>query len=396
MHILTLSTYPIEPALHGGQHRLLNIVDQFRANGHTTQSVGVLGSSLYSGSKGFVAYPPIREFTRYISNSLLMEDWAIGRLMAEEDAYFSSLVSEIAEPPAVVHVEHPWLFQFARRYVKECTDGSARIVYGAANLEHQLKFRIVDSYVNTKHAELCSKLVLDCEMQAVQGADLIACVSEHDAAWLTSHARCPVILAPNGVRDRQSTAAGISEANKITGHRKTALYCASAHPPNIVGFYDLFGRGVGCLSPADRLVVAGSAGASIKADSRFNRTPGLAKAFIDAGEVTEECLQGLLNTAHLVVLPITQGGGTNLKTAEALWAGHRIVATPVAMRGFESFVGSTGVSVCADPIEFRIAVRNAMTEPPIELSDSERGARRVVLWSETLKGLTSRVAELRT
>jgi hypothetical protein len=32
-------------------------------------------------------------------------------------------------------------------------------------------------------------------------------------------------------------------------------------------------------------------------------------------------LEGLLDGAQCIVLPLTQGGGTNLKTAEALWSG---------------------------------------------------------------------------
>jgi len=236
--------------------------------------------------------------------------------------------------------------------------------------------------------------VLACEEEATARADLACAVSEEDARWLEMHGASDVVVAANGVRDRTVNSRGIEKANGIVGHRKCALYCASAHPPNIVGFYEMFGKGVGCLSPEERLVVAGSAGNAIRADPRFANVPGLARHFVDAGEVDEETLQGIIHCAHALVLPITQGGGTNLKTAEALWSGRHVVATPKAMRGFEIFIGQAGVSVCDDDIAFRHGVRDRMAAPPLRLDALVRDSRRPVLWSSTLRPLMDRVNTL--
>ena len=106
----------------------------------------------------------------------------------------------------------------------------------------------------------------------------------------------------------------------------------------------------------------------------------------------EQCLQGLLEIAHTVGLPITHGGGTNLKTAEALWAGKHVVATTTAFRGFESFRTSPGVLVADEPSKFLAALRTTMAQAPNNLPRAEREKRKSVLWTETLKPLISLVA----
>ncbi len=394
MRVLTLSTYSIAVPRHGGQQRLHHIVKAYRAAGHQTRSIGILGSSQLEHEAGFLPCPPVERMSKLISNPFLMEDWAIGQLAAKDDEFHQSLQNEIGEVPDLIHVEQPWLFAFACRYARQLKPRTTKIVYASANVEHELKRRIVSGYMGAAHAEECARVVLQCETEAAAKADLVVATSQSDLAWLKKHTSGEVVLAPNGVPDRPRSMQGINEANSITLHAKTALYCASSHPPNTHGFYDIFGRGIGFLTPNERIVVAGSAGESIKDDPRFKRTPGLAQHFVDAGEVSEECLKGLLETCHAIVLPITQGGGTNLKTAEAIWAGRWVVATPVAMRGFESFSGERGLNVCSDPTLFRETTRKIMGSPPLRLSAEEQLSRRSVLWESTLKLLIDRTAAL--
>ena len=156
----------------------------------------------------------------------------------------------------------------------------------------------------------------------------------------------------------------------------------------MAGFFDLFGDGFGCLSADQRLVIAGSAGPAIADDARLHTSARLAQSIVVPGMIDDPCLSGLLDTAHCIVLPITQGGGTNLKTAEALWAGRYIVATTTAMRGFEQFIGSPGVLVSDQREEFKQNLRFAMQAPPLQLSHAEREKRGVVLWSQNLKSLS--------
>lgn len=395
MKIVTLSTYPFDTPRHGGQHRLANIVAEYKRARHTVHSIGVLGADHYAPSAGFLPYPTPGPLSSYLDNTFLMEDWAIGRWAASDDGGYAALAAKMPAGVDLLHVEQPWLFEFALRFAAQGRR-RIRIVYGSQNVEYRLKQEIVTTYLGASHAKECAELVQACELAALGAADLVCVVSQGDAEWSRQHTRAPVLLAPNGVVTRSCTPEDLTAANKLTGHRKYALYCASAHPPNIVGFYDMFGAGIGCLAPNERLVVAGSAGQAILSATAARKTAGLTRHLAASGEITEGALSALLQLAHAMVLPITHGGGTNLKTAEALWSGHHIVATSVAMRGFEPFIESRGVTVADDPVQFRTALRLAMAAPPLELTPAERDARRVVLWEACLRSLVKHVSTLAT
>ncbi len=394
MNILTLSTYPIDVPMHGGQHRLSNVVSNYKKGGHTVHSVGVLGSDSYPPAKGFVSCPQVDALSRHIENPFLMEDFSIGELFSKEDAYFKVLAQNIETEPDVIHVEHPWLFGFAKRYVDLCSKKQVKILYGSPNIEYKLKHYNVSLYLGEKSATNAREKVLRCEMTAIMNADAICCVSEQDRLWTRKSTTKPCVLAPNGVAERVTTEAGIRGANAFSGGRKFALYCASAHPPNMAGFFEIFEKGVGCIAPNERIVVAGGVGSAIQGDKRFSKTAQLSSVFVSAGLVSEPCLQGFLETAHAIILPITQGEGTNLKTAEALWAGKHIIGTTPAFRGFEQFMSSEGVCIADEPSQFLAYVRQSMSAPPHALSLPERDRRKTLLWDNTLQPLLGLVSQM--
>lgn len=393
MNILTLCTYPIANPKHGGQLRVRNIVDTYRAAGHHVEVVGVLGSENYEAEKGFCTFPGVSRLSAIIPNSILMEDYAIGRLFADDTKVYEQLASSIRTNPDVVHVEQPWLFAFACQYVK-ANAPNARIIYGSQNVEWRLKQEIVSSYFDAGIARQNADLIKGVELAAIAGADAVVCVSESDAEWVSSQTDKPVVVAPNGVKAWQTTEAGRKEAVTVTQGYRYALYCASSHLPNIAGFFDMFGGGFGSLKPDEKLLVAGGAGPSIAGDVRVHQSAKLAEKVVVAGMVSQPCLEGLLDGANCIVLPLTQGGGTNLKTAEALWAGKHIVATSVAMRGFERFIGASGVHLADDPATFKRALRVAMESEPLTLSAQEIDARRSMLWESCLKPLVALINNL--
>ena len=393
MRILVLSTYPASNPIHGGQHRLSQIAKMLEADGHTVDLRGILGASAYPPRSGYLRFPGEAALSKYLPDTTLMEDWAIGKYAADPHGGIQKLAALCGRSYDIVFCEQPWLFEFAYKRFS----GSKRrplFVYGSQNIEHRLKHEIAEQYLTKALAERYAKLVEESERFAVTRADLIIAVSEHDRAWLNSFATAQVVLARNGVIDRRATIEDVRQSNSISQNRKFALYCASGHPPNIQGFYDVFGKGIGCFAPGHRLIVAGGAGPSIAADPRFAKASGLSRKLIVAGEVSESQLRGLLATAHLIALPITRGGGTNLKTAEALWSGRHVVGTTVAMRGFENFMSARGLTIVDEPSCFLSAIQWAMREPYLQLSAEERAGRASVLWESTLLPLVQGVRDL--
>jgi hypothetical protein len=393
MRVLFLSQYPVEEARHGGQLRLRGLMEAYRSAGHEVSLAGVLGGTGYPESPGFVPHPagPLTS-PKYGGQG--NEDLGIGRLLADDPSYYDKLVKKINVIPDVIHVEQPWLFAFAKTYANSVKGQKAiRLVYGSQNIEFVLKREILAA-ANHPETESLTEAVRQLELSAVREADAVICVSQSDMAWVREHTDVPVHLASNGISASHAGTREIEAANQLTQKHQFALFCGSAHQPNVNGFASMFGGGFGSLDYDQRLVIAGAAGYLINPHSVLQTSSKLTDNLVIAGMVSDECLAGLLATAHCMVLPLTQGGGTNLKTAEALWAGKHIVATTVAMRGFEAFIGTKGVVVEDSPAGFKRALRHAMQSPPLKLTDAEREARKVVLWEACLQQLPAFVENI--
>ncbi|MEJ7933131.1 glycosyltransferase [Sphingobium sp. AN558] len=394
MKILTVGTYPIENPTHGGQHRVTNIVRLLGVAGHEVRTAGVLGHPSYDKSPYFLKYPGDLALKEFLERPALMEDWAIGQLAVHNEGYFRELADRIDWSPDLILVEQPWLFGFAQKFNRSRLRGRARIVYSSHNIESALKYEIAKRWFGSRDAADFRQKVLECELDAIRSADLVFCVSEGDRAWTAQYSKKPPFLAPNGVADGVASFDDIRSANELTHAKPFALYCASAHPPNLDGFFEIFGKGVGSFPPGAKLVVAGGAGQSIKDSPQFHKAGGLSAIYIDAGKVSGGMLRGLLATAHMVLLPITHGGGTNLKSAEAIWSGRYVVGTQSAMRGFEEFVGSRGIVVENDGQGFNRAIRTFFMQPRLDLTMDERDRRRAVLWEETLSSIIREVGAM--
>lgn len=385
--VLLLTTYPIRTPRHGGQHRAANIAEHYTSAGFTVYPAGVLGSDLYPLEPGFDLFPTHQRLARYIDPPFLMDDWAIGQMYADDTHAFERLCHLIPVKPDIIHVELPWLVAFANKFNREHCQGQAKLIYGSQNIESTLKEGIVRQYRGTQAAEDSRHRVHLTELSAISVSDAVICVSEHDARWIQERIAARIVVAPNGVADSSPDFFAIRKAAEIAGNHQYALYCASAHPPNISGFLELLGGGLGSLSPRQKIIIVGSAGPHIANSETARKSRSLSNALIVAGEQDSSVLSALISGAHCMLLPITLGGGTNLKTAEALWAGKHIVATSKALRGFESYIDAQGVRIADDAPSYKRALFDAMQEAPLCLDESERHRRQALLWSHALAPL---------
>lgn len=387
MKILVLATYPIRAPSHGGQIRVRSLVDYYRAAGHEVVVAGVLGSDAYGAEVGFLPYPA-GEIKRVFENTFLVEDYCIGKLYSDDKELFERLCSKIIVRPDLVHVEQPWLFGFACRLVREIYAG-VPLVYGSQNIEYLLKKQILKNYRADELVGSATVAIEAMEREALLNSEAVIAVSDADAAWiLEQYPDCQVFVAPNGVSERQLPVSHEEIFEKyVAGKKRFALYCASAHPPNVDGFFDLFSEGFGSLKPDESLVVVGSAGMAIAGNDLVFKSAKLADRITVAGVVEEDVLAALIHHAHCLILPLTHGGGTNLKTAEALLSGKHVVATPVAMRGFDSYISAQGVHVCDGGSAFKRKLREVMELPPLCLDAAQMEERRQVMWSSCLKPL---------
>jgi hypothetical protein len=272
---------------------------------------------------------------------------------------------------------------------------STKIVYSSHNVEYQLIGDAVSSEAHPIPADTVA-LIRTMEMDLVANADLVIAVSEADADIFRPAAK-QVTIAPNGIWPR-GRAGGQDYWEKELRGRRLALFVGSAHPPNAAGFVNLLGPSLSFLSPSELVVIVGGVCNLLRSDPQFRENIGLNLArSILVGSQDRGGLSTLIEKADVVLVPITKGGGTNIKTAEGLYNRKLMICTPKAVRGYETFLDMPSMLVRETPEEFRAALVGALrgefnTRPVLNRSQVER--LKTLLWSSTLAELGTHIEKL--
>jgi hypothetical protein len=176
------------------------------------------------------------------------------------------------------------------------------------------------------------------------------------------------------------------------------LFVGSAHPPNWTGFNDMIGKGLGFMPYDARIVVAGSicdyfereisSGSLDIGDVTF-----WLRAF-SAGRLSEDRLGALIHESDIMLLPITEGGGSNLKTAEAILANKKVVATRHALRSFEWFAGFPNVWLADNASDFRKSISEALATDFKPRTSAQQTQAKQVEWVNCLAEMIKQVGQL--
>jgi hypothetical protein len=385
--ILGLGTYPIQKPVHGGQRRVAAFKQFYERKRITyTYACTYNGSHYRSGDVG-----PHDQALDVSKTELSVAD-IIGDVMSGHQGatyptffeYFSNLVERVA--PDALQLEQPFMWPVAKRLRQISGSRKPLLIYSSQNVEAPLKQAIlVSSGVSSeKRNAICSEIE-EMEAELAREADLIVCVSEADREYYRHELRspAPVIVVRNGA-DRPETCAAPRAPDALSSFRDGPylMTVGSAYVPNIEGLrrYVLNG-GVFCVPPAPSLAICGGIAGPICDHPEYQRYRAAidkrVKFFVD---VSDSELSAIKEGCHGVFLPIHGGGGTNLKTAEALALGKWVVATSTALRGFEKFLSADGVVIADNPIDFRHAMRQVLQRSPLELSEASRAARDALYW----------------
>ena len=111
------------------------------------------------------------------------------------------------------------------------------------------------------------------------------------------------------------------------------------------------------------------------------------------GWVDNSLLEALYANARAVILPKTLGGGSNLKTAEALAKNRPIVATELAFQGFETFANLPAITIANEPNEFWGAV-DSLLSGPVAATTRSMEAMNGLLWHECMKPMVHAAKDL--
>nr|WP_246672046.1 MULTISPECIES: glycosyltransferase [unclassified Mesorhizobium] len=396
MRYVSLGTFPIWRPVHGGQLRANAIHRVLRDGGWETRHVLVTPNrgarrEMEAGDL-FIEMP--RSFRKKMVRRKWRSDVAAAEFMARSRFHRREIARFLDDfRPDVIALEQCWLWPALREYVETCSpEARFSIVYGSHNVEQEMLAQ--EAMIAGAETDLWSaQRAADIEPDLAAKADLIVAVSEQDAAYFRK-LNPSVAVAANGIWPREMPIGLDRWASRFAGLR-TALFVGSGHPPNARGFRQMTGPDLGFLSASERIVVVGGVADQIGNDPGFPWYHGADNARIELLGVQDGAtLSALIELADVVMLPILEGGGTNIKTAEALYNRKPVVATTFALRGYEQFKHWRNVRLADRPDDFRDLLAQALRSEPEELKSADIAQLDTLLWTSTLRRLPEEFAAL--
>jgi len=401
--IALFTTYPIVAPRHGGQLRARALVRAYEAAGFVVTPVAVVEKGAW---KREVLGPndlefPVDDPRWFISgeNVPLCADLRSGLFAATSEEAYEQLCSRLPSRIDVIHLEQPWLLPVAERLMKARAASKAVLVYGSQNIEAPLREAIFRQLAITKGATEVVERILALEVRTAQLAQLTLAVAPHDEAVLQKLGAKKVVRASNGIDGWKASKKAIEYWRGKLPYRRFALFIGSGHPPNFDGFFRAFGDALGFVPPDCKIVIAGSVSPPIFDHyhrSRFN-TLNLSRLEI-LGELEDDDLSALKTLTSVFLLPIFEGGGSNIKTAEAIYSGKKVIATSTSLRGYDAQAKLPEIVVADTQEQFRVALRRALSPAPGDDRSVEpaRAPRDNLLWTNCLSAVAPAVNELLT
>jgi hypothetical protein len=386
--VLGLGTYPIAKPIHGGQRRVAALKAFYATIGIDYVHAAIYDTVNYAPPFVGPHDIPLKVSTLDFGPVALTGDLLSGH-QAETDAvsldHFLELVERIK--PDALQLEQPFLWPLAKRLRRNFGERQLPIVYSSHNVEAPLKREILTS--SKMDPEPCNRicdLIEQMEAELSREAALIVCVSTSDLEYYRRYQPSAVAVVPNGVDRPPRTISGDAGVRSIFGDRRFLFMVGSAYIPNIEGFCACVAKdGMFFCPPVATIAVCGGVSDGILAHSEFRRFFAANSSRVHFfPKIDDAELWAVKSACHAVMLPILTGGGSNLKAAEALTLGKWIVATPMALRGFEPFADAEGVIVANDGNAFRRALARTLRMPPLEISEASRQAREGLYWDAAL------------
>jgi glycosyltransferase involved in cell wall biosynthesis len=397
MRILMLGPWCIRKPLHGGQIRASHIVEAYRAAGHEVLFVGLYHPTQtprdeYSETDLPITTPVLEHAARIPRT----QDIRLWYALADEPTSFAQYCDRIAHfTPDVIQFEEPVFWPLVRRLVDtgilERGHGRIRILHSSYNIEHT--WRRASREGATPQDEAFSTELEILEQDIARRADAVCVVSKSDAVAFRGMGAEAVVVAPNGSAITAPTPEALRTVSQYLNHQPFALFVSSAHPPNASGLMHMI-RGAPGVRLRNGIVVIGGDVARLL--QPYSADPQLQHLFRDIrllGRIpTDDLLAAFYAHAHVAIVPRTIGGGSNLKTAEALLSSRPIVAASRAFVGFEEYADAPGVHMTDDPVAFWRAIDELLGKP-LAASITRRGMNALA-WKHTLEPMVEAVESL--
>lgn len=385
MNILALGTYPSRRPVHGGQRRVSEIKKYYERNSIKYLHASVYSTNHYSSDEVTSLDYGFDESSIARSAIPFVDDILAGKFASTDEhcyEHFSKLISKF--DISTIQLEQPFMYPLFKRLVDE--DGfKGKLVYSSHNVEAPLKAQILqNSGVSRENINSVFKTIENMEKDIISSSDIVISVSSADSdiyrSWNTNP-KFLVIANGNRINKIKEKPKGIEEF-----HGKYFSFVGSAYPPNVQGFVKLVVENGFYGFPAKKtFAICGGVSHGIFASHFYAPhadTYGDRVHFFN--NPTDEEISYIIENSHCILLPITSGGGSNLKTAEAILSCKWVVATTTAMRSFERFIGQPGIIIADTPDEFYKAMQFVYDQPALELTELENSFRQQCGWDYVL------------
>jgi glycosyltransferase involved in cell wall biosynthesis len=406
MTILFLTTYPLRKSIHGGQRRSKAIVKAYTRAGAKVVTSAVFNPPSYAhkDERHTTDLPAPAKTVAAIKKVPILEDVVLGQACYDDPEIKKHIVGLLQKhKPDYINFEQPYLYIGVQKILEEMKN-PPKIIFSSQNVEYKMKQVIYGNHpheISEKLARENVELIKATETALSQRADIVVAVSESDAAEHRAMGAPEVLVIPNGINPEKTTPAHISkwqELFKKQGISKPILFTGSAHPPNWTGFLDMMGTRLGFLPIHSKLMIVGDIGNALeyvvgRDDPVYGSTFWLRS--INCKRLSDEDLSALIQLCDTIILPITEGGGSNLKTAEAILSGKKIIATQHAMRGYDDFLSLPNLFVEKTPEGFKNRLTKTLElEVPVLTPDQKETVKKVS-WAYRTKELEKLVGGLK-
>ena len=394
MKILLLATYSIVEPRHGGQLRTRHIFEEYKKAGIDVDYAGIFPEGAYlqhadtdlqlPGDLGGRTLEPYEHpvydhvWGLHIASTALARQALLERIRANRYDY--------------IQIDLLYVWPLVRQCLAELDSQEHRpgIIYSSQNIEHEMKKQVLSQLGAPQFSvDRYSDEVLALERELAHDADFVFAVSEADRDYLNVIGeRSDCVLAKNGTSPSTVSIEATEDWRPVLPADPFAVFISSAHPPNAVGFFSVLGQSLAFLPPDRKIVIAGGVTEVIERSKSYKKWAAINNSrTLRLGVVDDIGIAAMRRFAHVFVLPLTAGGGSNIKTAEALLTGAYVLGTPTAFRGFEAFISEPGVYVESDPAAYRSRLFRLLHSDRLQLSDTALAFRRQVLWESTLAAM---------
>lgn len=358
--LLFISSFPFNNPRHGGQIRSLELKKFYEKLGYVVKVLVIRPMESYRDDHGdyefMVPVSNIKDELLFKVSSFL-GDYLCHDFVVEN---LTKIIKKTGTDYDVIHCEMPWLFPVAYE-IKRTSTRNPIVILGTENIESVLKARILlSANQDQRIVTEVEDRIRNIELNAAKNSDLVLVVSQNDYDYFKGHIDAEkLILVKNGISENRYETRDSSVLKSLP--ENYFVFVGSAHYPNASGFAEIFSKSLAFLPPDVSIVVIGGVSDILDYDFRYVQFKHLNDfKVIKMKDISDACLNSIILNCNAVLLPVTEGGGTNLKTAEALFSNRPVISTDKSFIGYEDFKSSEGVYTANNPEEFISVMRMFM------------------------------------